>query len=66
VHCDGSFGVGPELVVHLHLKNLHHHKQLVKLWREESIDKFSCNASIGYSLTHQNGKPCQRVRMCKR
>jgi hypothetical protein len=55
VHCYGSFGVGPELIVHLHPKNLHHHKQLAKLWGEESINIFSYNAFIGYSLTHQNG-----------
>jgi hypothetical protein len=30
-HCDESFGVDSKLVVHLHLKNQHHHKQLTKL-----------------------------------
>jgi hypothetical protein len=59
VHCDESFGVGLELIVHLHLKNLHYHKQFAKLQGEESINNFSCKAFIGYSLTHQNGEPCQ-------
>jgi hypothetical protein len=66
VHYDGSFGVGPELIVHLYLENLHHHKQLTKLQGEESINNFSCNASIDYCLTHRNGEPCQWVRKCKR
>jgi hypothetical protein len=66
VHCDKSFRVDMKLVVYLHPENLHHHKQLVKLWGEESINNFSCNASIGYSLTHRNGELCQWVRKCKR
>jgi hypothetical protein len=66
VHCDESFRVDPKLVVHLHSKNLHHYKQLAKLWGEESINNVSCNASIGYSLFHRNGEPCQQERQYKR
>jgi hypothetical protein len=49
MHCDESFIVDPKLVVHLHPKNLHHHKQLAKPQGELSINNFSFNASIGYS-----------------
>jgi hypothetical protein len=49
VHCDESFVVDPRLVVHLHPKNLHHHKQLAKPQDKLSINNFSCNASIDYS-----------------
>jgi hypothetical protein len=61
VHYNESFGVNLKLVVHLHLENLHHYKQLIKLRGEESINTFSCNASIGYSSTYQNRELYQRV-----
>jgi hypothetical protein len=52
VHCGEAFEVDPKLVVHLHLENLHHHKQLAIPRVKQSINNFSCNASIGYSPTY--------------
>jgi hypothetical protein len=65
VHCDESFGVDSKLVIHLHLENLYHHKQLAKLRVKGSINNFSFNVSIGYNLSHRNGEACPRIWKCK-
>jgi hypothetical protein len=43
---DESFIVDPMLVAHLHLKTLHHHKQLAIPKVKLNISIFLCNASL--------------------